>query len=195
MNYVIKKGSSSELIFTFHGTGGEADQLFELATRLNGQATLIGLEGRVLEGSMRRYFKRYPDGQFDLKSLEKETVEVIKTILSLIPSEDTKLTFIGYSNGANILVNLLKEVQLPPATYLLLHPSEVRPNVPVKAQPLSRVALTFGEKDPFIKSEAFDKMVDLFKENIEEVQAIKHQSGHQLSTEEWADIEQFYHKK
>ena len=56
-----KMKDRKHVFFSFHGTGGEAGQLYDIVTAIDPTASYIGVEGDVFEGQSRRYFKRYKD--------------------------------------------------------------------------------------------------------------------------------------
>lgn len=185
MKQAIKKGNNKDVYILLHGTGGSATDLFSLATLIDSNATYIGLEGRVLEGSLRRYFKRYDDGSFDLESLSLETEILYKEIYQIIEEyQGFKIKVIGYSNGANIFLNVLKEyenIEIDEA--LLLHPSPVRMDVAFKRQQL-KLLLTSGANDPYITQSQFNQIIDGLESSKIQTKSYRHEWGHQITEEE-----------
>ena len=51
-----------------HGTGGNEDDLLTIAQMIDAKATILAPRGKVLENGMPRYFKRFAEGVFDLKT-------------------------------------------------------------------------------------------------------------------------------
>ena len=156
MRTVKREGSNDHIIIMLHGTGGKADSLFNLGHFIDPNATYIGVEGDVMENGMRRYFERYPDGSFKLKSLAEASHKLHQTILKIVGDNKGKqISVMGYSNGANILINLLKEYEnIPIHDALLYHPSPVRSERPFKTQKNLKVFITSGANDPFINDSA-----------------------------------------
>lgn len=192
MKQAIKKGNNKELFILLHGTGGSAEDLFPLASKIDANATLIGLEGRVSENGLKRYFKRYSNGSFDLESLEEESIILKDEIQSIIESyREYNVTVIGYSNGANIFLNLLKKYEdIKVSKAVLLHPSPVRMDVEFKKQSLE-LLLTSGANDPFITEEQFESLVSDLKLKEIKHEVYKHQWGHQIIEEEYTVMETF----
>lgn len=180
MIHVTHKGTNNRLIILLHGTGGDATSLFQLASYLDPDATYCGIQGNVEENGMNRYFKRYHDGSFDMKSLAKETYELKQTIDEIIKrkSETDSIILVGYSNGAYIALNILKEFQVQWDSVILFHPTHVRPNVPLKAQPNLNVLLTFGENDSFVSADMFKSLIHEFKDREIDFEVIEHELGH-----------------
>lgn len=187
MKYIVKKGDGERVIFLLHGTGGDAENLLELGSYLDEKATLVGLEGRVNENGLTRFFARNEDGTFDLTSLSKETIilkEKIDQILKENNLLDNSIVLLGYSNGANILQNLLKEYSLSAQSVLLFHPSSVRPSVPFMKQPQTEVLITYGAQDPYTSKEEFDFLSKKLQDAKINVTSFDHEYGHQLIQEE-----------
>lgn len=187
MKHVLDLGTNKTVIVLLHGTGGDARSLMGLAKQLSPESTLLGIEGDVLENGMRRYFARYSDGSFDLESLHEATIKLQETIQSLLEEHnltDHKVALLGYSNGANIAVNIFKEYETRYDLALLLHPSSGRATVPFKAQTKLTAFITSGDNDPFISKEEFDVLEDTFRQADIKVEVFRHQQGHQLTQAE-----------
>lgn len=187
MKYTKQLGTNNHVIIHLHGTGGTSKQLFSIGRYLDSEATLIGIDGEVYENGMRRYFERYGDGSFNLESLKENTDDLFKTINgALIDNklEDYVVTILGYSNGANIAINLIKEYETIFNNLLLFHPSTVRKDIEFKSQENLSVFITRGENDPFINEEEFVQMIEMLKEKNIEVNTYTHLKGHELINEE-----------
>ncbi len=189
--HVHYKGQSDQTIIMLHGTGGNENDLKDIALRIDNTANLIGIRGGVEENGMLRYFKRYPDGSFDLKDLAMNTKKLYTGILELLEYyklDPTKTTLLGFSNGSNIAINIFKEYQTPFNKAILLHPSPVRMEVPVLEQEKLQVFLSFGQNDPFITVYQFNELKDQFPSAT----AYMHQGGHQLTYDELKAAQNFY---
>lgn len=193
MRHVKKVGSNNRVFILLHGTGGSADSLFDIANFIDEEATLIGFEGQVLENGMRRYFERYPDGTFKLRSLAEATEDLyasMNTVLDEYP--DAEVVLMGYSNGANIALNILKEFENVKLDYaILFHPSPVRMDVPFKTQNDLKVLITSGQNDPFISEADFKAISNQLSEKVNEVKEVNHEYGHQLIQEELTETKKF----
>lgn len=188
-------GSNKNLIIMLHGTGGNENDLVSIARFVDSQATLIGIRGNVEEQGMLRYFKRYPDGSFDLKDLAKNTSLLfngIKELIQYYKLDDYEVTLLGYSNGANIAINILKEFETDYSNAILFHPSPVRVGVPIKKQKNLRVFATTGTQDPFITQDQFATLINEIKDAGIETEAFSHDFGHQLIQEELIAAKAFF---
>lgn len=188
MKYEINKGNNNHLIITLHGTGGNASSLFDISTYIDPQATIVGFEGKVLENGYKRFFARYPQGGFDLDSLDqasKELNESINNIIQKYNFYDKKITIIGYSNGANLAKDLLKKFErVKINNIILLHPSPITPNQDFKDQTNLNVFMTSGKHDPYINESQFQKLANkMIAANIN-LKTYTHTGGHQVYQEE-----------
>lgn len=188
MRHITKNGTNNHVIITLHGTGGSATDLFQIAQYIDPQATLIGLQGEVYENGMARYFARHQDGSFDLRSLAEATYDFKETLDRIIKTQELKdkeITLMGYSNGANLVINALREFEnLNMNTALLYHPSVGRKDVEFKKQDNLKVLLTSGANDPYITSEEFEDLATQLQNADIDVFKYSHEYGHQLIQEE-----------
>lgn len=197
MKYTIHQGDNEHVIFHLHGTGGTSTELFSIGQSIDKNATLIGIDGDVFENGMRRYFARYEDLSFDLESLDKQTDKLYKTITEIIEKEMLKgkiMTLLGYSNGANIAINLLKKYSLNFNHFILFHPTLVNEGVDFKSQDNLRVLITYGEDDPFVDENSFKLLKkELSKAKIK-VKTFEHKQGHSLTRDEVIDARKLVNK-
>lgn len=182
-------------MITLHGTGGDATSLFEVANYIDPLATIIGFQGEVNENGMSRYFARYPQGGFDLESLKNATNDLYHSMEKLIMEhqyENHSITILGYSNGANLAKNLLKEFEnLKVQHVILFHPSPITPNHQYKQQNNVRVLITSGTNDPYISESEFKEMKDKMMAANIDVVSLTHSYGHQLMQEELEESKTF----
>ncbi|MHC5268786.1 alpha/beta hydrolase [Enterococcus sp. LJL98] len=188
MKHIQIPGKNKHVLILLHGTGGSASSLFEVGQFIDPEATMIGFQGEVEEQGMARYFARYHDGTFDLRSLASATYDfqdTLKKVIKQYQLENHEITVIGYSNGANLALNVLKEFeQAPFHRAFLFHPSPVRPTIPLKAQKDLQVLLTSGANDPYISEAQFRTLKQAFSDAGIAVEVLHHAYGHQLIQEE-----------
>lgn len=190
---VRKDGSNKRVFILLHGTGGSADSLFDIASYIDQDATLIGLQGEVMENGMRRYFERYPDGTFKLKSLAKATSDVYETLNEILKDfEGYEVVMMGYSNGANVMQSLLKTYENIGLDYAVLyHPSETLVDVPFKVQDNLKVLVTSGKNDPFISDDQLNNMLSDLRNSGYITSEVNHDYGHQLIHDELEKTKDF----
>ena len=142
------------VIVLLHGTGGNEADLMPLANRVNPRATLIGVRGRSTEEGINRWFRRFDAVTYDQADIRAEAaafagfIEGAQRGYALDPA---RVSFLGYSNGANLL-----------GAVILLHPGLVRRaillrGIAVLDDPPSpdlggtEVLLLSGARDPFAR--------------------------------------------
>ena len=183
MRYIIEQGQNKRVFVLLHGTGGDARNLFGLASYMDPDATRIGMEGEVVEHGMRRFFERNPDGSFVEESLLQATDDLHESIgraLEEVGAKPEQVVLAGYSNGANIALSLLKSYGTNYAGALLFHPSVTRPGEAYQAHPNLKLLVTSGKGDPYITAEAFDQVLAEMKSASLDVEAFVHEQGHSL---------------
>lgn len=139
------------VLLLLHGTGGDERSLLRLGELVAPQAALLSPRGRVLEGTMPRFFRRLAEGVFDMEDLVRRTHELAEWLAlaqRAYAIDPARLVALGYSNGANIAgaMLLLRPTALRRAVLL-------RPMVPLEPSPLpdltsARVLISAGERDP-----------------------------------------------
>ncbi len=98
------------LFIVFHGTGGDENQFFGLAEQLLPEATIVSPRGDVSEYGAARFFRRTGEGVYDMDDLARATDKMAGFIAGLVAEhEPSEVIGLGYSNGANIMANLLIE--------------------------------------------------------------------------------------
>ncbi|ABL68445.1 VOC family protein [Paracoccus denitrificans] len=144
-------------IVLLHGTGGNESDLMPLAHRMAPNATLLGVRGRSTEEGINRWFRRHDAVTYDQDDIRAETeafagfIDEAARAYALDPGA---LTYLGYSNGANLLGAAM---QLHPGLIgraVLLRAVQVLEEPPaLDAQALagSRVLMLTGARDPFAR--------------------------------------------
>jgi len=98
------------ILFTFHGTGGDENQFFDFASRLVPGATIISPRGDVAEHGAARFFRRKAEGVYDLDDLARATKRMSEFVeANRDRYESSTVLGLGFSNGANILANVMIE--------------------------------------------------------------------------------------
>src|ERR1700761_6813920 len=98
------------IFFVFHGTGGDENQFFDFAGRLLPEATIVSPRGDVSEHGAARFFKRTGEGVYDMADLARATDKMAAYVKDLSAEHGaSQILGLGFSNGANILANVLIE--------------------------------------------------------------------------------------
>ena len=137
------------LLFVFHGTGADENQLLSLGRDLAPQATIISPRGDVSEHGAARFFRRTSEGVYDMADLARASVKMADFVTAHVEAaRPSAVLGLGYSNGANILAATLFAAPALFDAVVLMHPlipfqPEVRGSLAGK-----RVLITAGRRDP-----------------------------------------------
>ncbi len=139
-------------IVLLHGTAGNEADLLPLAHRINLRATLLGVRGRSTEEGINRWFRRFDVVTYDQADIRTEAeafAAFVKGAVSGYALDAERLSFLGYSNGANLLGAVM---QLHPETVgraILLRAVQVLENPPDTDLTGKHVLLLNGASDPY----------------------------------------------
>lgn len=178
---------SKKTIILLHGTGGNEKDLLSVGEMIDPKANLLGIRGNVLENGMNRYFRRLAEGIFDLEDLKKRTDELYEEIIILSKQYHLDLNEtigLGYSNGANILANLLFLYPNIIQKAILFHPMVPDRNVDMSNLSKTNVFISSGINDPICPKEESDDLVQLFQNREANVTLNWEITGHQLTYSE-----------
>jgi phospholipase/carboxylesterase len=140
------------VLVLLHGTGGNETSLMPAAARINARATLLGVRGRSTEEGTLRWFRRFDMQSFDQADIAAEAeafAAFVEGAINRYRLDPARLTFIGYSNGANLLGAMLSLHPGAIRRAILLRAAEVLENRPALRQPDADVLLISGARDPF----------------------------------------------
>ncbi|MFV0490931.1 MAG: VOC family protein [Pseudorhodobacter sp.] len=140
------------VIVLLHGTGGDEAVLMPLGHRLNPRAMLLGVRGRSTEEGTNRWFRRLDPVTYDQSDIRAEAgafAVFAKGAVRGYGLDAERLTFLGYSNGANLLAAVLR---LHPGIIrraILLRAVEALEDPPMPDLTGTRILLLTGAADPF----------------------------------------------
>lgn len=93
------------VLLMLHGTGGNEQEILALADSIDPTAGVLAPRGRVTEGGMNRWFRRFAEGSFDVDDVIARAAELASFVTwarGHYGIEDVPITAVGFSNGANI---------------------------------------------------------------------------------------------
>ncbi len=140
------------VIVLLHGTGGNETDLMPLAAKLNPRATLLGVRGRSTEEGINRWFRRFDAVTYDQADIIAESEAFAGFVEGAIKGyglDADKISFLGYSNGANLLGAIM---QLHPGVVrraILLRAVQALENPAVADLAGTDVLMLSGARDPF----------------------------------------------
>jgi len=164
--YRATASSSAPTLLLLHGTGGTEHDLLPLAANIAPAAGILSPRGKVLEGSMPRFFRRLAEGVFDLDDLRFRTHELavfVEASAARYGFDAARVVAVGFSNGANIAASLLL---LTPG--VLSGAILFRAMVPIVPDPLpsltgTRILMSNGRADPLIPATQAETLAELFR--------------------------------
>lgn len=190
-------GASARTLLLLHGTGDDAAGFVALADLLDPEAAAIVPEGDVLEHGHRRFFRRRAEGVYDMDDLAARTAKLDGFVAGALEAHGRAaagLVAAGFSNGANILANLLLTSAAPPPVALLLHP--LIPFTPPANPALRglRVLIVAGRRDPIAPLGRAEALAAHLRAQDAGVEIFVHEGAHGLPGEALAAARAFLAK-
>ncbi|GFE42796.1 UNVERIFIED_CONTAM: alpha/beta hydrolase [Streptococcus canis] len=168
MTHLVKTGHPDQPTFILlHGTGGNEESLLSLANFLNPTANFISLRGEVNENGALRFFKRHREGFFDEQDLNTRGQQLKDFLEEQAKAHQFDLSdtvLVGFSNGANMAINLLLADESPFQKAILFAPM-----YPVDTSKLTedkshlRLFISMGTEDPLVSPTDSQHVLSLFE--------------------------------
>ena len=187
--HVLVPGRGGTTLLLLHGTGGDEHQLVELGQQLAPDASLLSPRGKVLEGTMPRFFRRLAPGELDIPDLLARTDELAEFLAAATTEyglDPARVVAVGYSNGANIGASLLLRRARVVRGAVLLRP--MLPYDPVEAPALTgtSVLVAAGVRDPYVPVDQSERLAEVLRAGGAEVELRVADAGHELTRSELA---------
>lgn len=173
--------AGAPLLFVFHGTGGDENQLFDLARDVAPAADLIVPRGDTLENGMRRFFRRKGEGSYDMEDFFRQAKRMAAFVRAQAGRiRASQLLGLGYSNGANILAASMMEEPALFEAAVLMHPL-----IPFDPEPRAglagrKVLITAGRRDPICPMPQTERFAHWLLAQGVEVSTVWHKGGHEV---------------
>jgi phospholipase/carboxylesterase len=180
------------ILFVLHGTGGDENQFFDFGRRLLPDATIVSPRGDVSEHGAARFFKRTGEGVYDMEDLGRATAKMAGYVKDLtIDHGASHVLGLGFSNGANILANVLIEKGLFDAS-VLMHPLiPFRPSANPEMEG-RKVLITAGQRDPICPVPLTEALAAYFEAQQAVVKTEWHSGGHDIRPNEIDAVRSFF---
>lgn len=187
----FEPGEDATTLLLLHATGGDERQLVPLARQLAPGAALLAPRGQVLEnGRVRRFFARRGPTDLDLDDLRARTAEVAEFVHGAVNRyelDPARIVALGYSNGANVAVELLfRHAGLLHGAALLRPVLAYRPEQPLNGLERTSVLIAAGSGDPYSSPEQIEQLALLLREGGAEVEVASQPAGHELTEADFA---------
>jgi phospholipase/carboxylesterase len=182
----------SPILFVLHGTGGDENQFFDFGSRLLPGATIVSPRGDVSEHGAARFFRRTAEGIYDLDDLARATERMSEFVAANRDSHESSTVLgLGFSNGANILANIMIEKPGLFEVGVLMHPLIPFKPVERNSDSHAHVLITAGERDPICPVPLTVDLADYFKRQNDQVTLEWHPGGHEIRPNEIEAIKTF----
>lgn len=182
--HAFEPGTGPDTLLVLHATGGDEHQLMPLARRLAPHANLLAPRGKVMEGgTTRRFFARRSMLDLDIDDLmlaADELAAFVADAVSAYGLDPSRVTALGYSNGANAAVGMLFRHPGVLAGAALLRP--VMPYEPGEIAPLpdTRVLIAAGTHDAYSSMSATERLGEVLEQASADVTISVVEAGHEL---------------
>ena len=182
----------SPILFVFHGTGGDENQFFDFGSRLLPGATVVSPRGDVSEHGAARFFRRKAEGIYDCDDLARATERMSEFVSANRDRyESSTVLGLGFSNGANILANIMIEKPGLFEAGVLMHPLiPFRPKDRT-IEEKAHVLITAGQNDPICPVPQTVELADYFKRQGDKVILEWHVGGHEIRPNEIEAVKNF----
>jgi len=173
------------LLFVFHGTGADENQLVSLGRDLVPAATIISPRGDVSEHGAARFFRRTGEGVYDMDDLARATSKMVGFVKAHIEEAKPSAVYgLGYSNGANILASVVFAEPTLFDAAALMHP--LIPFEPeVKGSLAGRhILVTAGRRDPICPPNLTSRLEAYLRADGADVTVEWHDGGHEVRPNE-----------
>lgn len=182
--FIPSSNTDDVTLFVLHGTGGDENDLLALAKAIRPTAAILSPRGKILENGMNRFFARLSPGVFDLTDLRKQTKELAEFINRATKKHSinpNQLVAVGYSNGANMAVNLMLNYPVLLCGAVLLRP--LLPNKPSKIPDLSnqKILVLGGERDTLISPGQTKELIEYLRTTKAQLSVNWQSVGHELT--------------
>lgn len=193
MEHIFIKGTDNLLVL-FHGTGGNENSLLFLTGELDAHASVLSFSGNTGTGKNRRFFKPLINGKVDKKDLLEKVDYFLEKWDNLKFNKDKKITFIGYSNGANFILGILQKRPDIADRTLLLHPADL--DWKFNKKPLkSKILATTGSLDLLTPAaDVFKIKKELESVGYNDFNVVLLDGGHEINSIEIKKLKEIFKK-
>ncbi|WP_415907834.1 alpha/beta hydrolase [Oleiharenicola sp. Vm1] len=181
-------------LLLLHGTGGDEHDLLPVGRQLAPGAALLSPRGDVLERGAPRFFRRFAEGVFDLADVERRThalADFIAAAAQHYGFDASRLTALGFSNGANIAASLLLLRPESLAAAVLLRPMVVLEPAAVPSLAGKRVLISSGNVDPIVPPDHPTRLAAQLRHAGADVTLRTHAASHGLVPGDFAATKEF----
>lgn len=180
--FTTVEGARERPLLVLHGTGGDEHDLIGLGQRVGPGRMILSPRGRILEGGMPRFFRRFAEGRFDHDNVRDEA----DALAAFVRTQCRDLGLgapiaVGFSNGANIAAAMLWRHADVLSGAVLLRAMTPLPEAPRAVLAKTPVLIVTGTMDPIVKANDADHLAASFGDAGAVVTHTRLPTGHGLT--------------
>lgn len=185
--FIPAQDGGAVTLLLLHGTGGDETDLIPLGRSLLPGAALLSPRGKVLEGGMPRFFRRFSEGVFDVEDIRfraRELAQFVEAASKVYGFDEHGVVAVGYSNGANMAAALLllePGVLAGAVLFRAMVPLELEDAPNLTAVP---VLLAAGEADRIVPRSNVERLAAILRQSGASVSLEVSRRGHELGPDE-----------
>lgn len=189
--HLLEPGSDGWTLLLLHATGGDERQLMGLGRTLGPTAARLSPRGTVMEnGVTRRWFRRFGPTDLDLDDMRArgdDLAAFVREAAATHGLDPDRILAVGYSNGANVAVDLLlRHPRLLRGAVLL------RPLLPYRPETTPDlggrdVLVAAGAADPWAPEGVTAELAEVLRAGGAAVTVRRYPAGHEITAEDVAD--------
>jgi len=189
----VRPGAAGKpVFFVLHGTGGDENQFYQFGADLMPEATIVSPRGDVSEYGAARFFRRTGEGVYDMADLARATKKFAGFVAAIKDETGASdVIGLGYSNGANILANVLFEHPELFDKAALMHPLIPFTPAPQPGLAGTKVLITAGQRDPICPAPLTQALADYLGQQGADVTTEWHPGGHEIRPDEIEAMQRF----
>lgn len=181
MIHYYENNKSEITLVLLHGTGGDEHDLVPLAHDLSQKYNILSLRGRINEGGMLRFFRRFDMHNFDLGNVKEEATYIANFLKEAKKKYKLRtLVLLGYSNGASMIEALLLEDTNLFSGAVLLQPGLLKVDIKFPVNKDFKVFASVSDNDPYLPVNRQKILTNALDESYDLVIS-RHNNGHGLT--------------
>lgn len=181
MIHYFENNNHRVTLVLLHGTGGDEKDLVPLAHDIDQKYNILSLRGRINEGGMLRFFKRFDMHNFDLENAKQEADYILNFLKDAKKKYKLKeLILLGYSNGASMIEALLLEDSNLFSGAVLLQPGLLKTDIVFPLNKDFKVFLSASDNDPYLPVNRQKILIEALSAS-HDLSVSKHKNGHGLT--------------
>jgi predicted esterase len=188
--YEPAPGADRRTLLLLHGVGGDERDLLALARLLQPTAGVLSPRGQVEDRGMLRFFKRMPQGVYDMEDLPRRAAQLSAFVAAAAAHyrfDAHEVMAVGFAEGANIASTMLLACPETLAGAVLFRGAVPMMPDRMPKLPGTPILVSNGRHDRVTAPEDTSQLAALLRAAGADVTVVLQQAAHQLTH---ADVEQ-----